>query len=124
MAVSQNKTGQQGPQGDAGPAGPPIVNTSSYASPSVITTAITIPADQRARLFVKGSGAVVDPTLGAGSGTQELFLLGCNDTDTIELNTASNLILNGAIVLKDKTQLALHWVSGLNKWVEASRNEI
>jgi len=102
-----------------------LVETGSYSSPQLITTTIAIPTDMRSRVYVKGSsGAVVNPTLGSGSSTKEMHLFGASDTNTVELNTASNLILSGKIILKDKTQLCLHWIAGLNKWVEAFRNEI
>jgi len=109
----------------SGNGGGQIVATSSYASPSSISTSISIPTDIRARVYLVGSGGpVVDPTLGTGSTGQELFLFGTSDTNTVELNDASNLKLSGPIVIKDTTEICLHWIDGLNKWVEASRNEI
>lgn len=117
MATSQRK--------NAVIAGGTIVETGSFGSPVSITTSISIPTDGRARKFVIGSpGAVVDPTLGSGSGTQELYLVGTHDTNTVELNSVSNLVLNGKIILKNGTQLVLHWVPGVSKWYEAGRNEI
>lgn len=102
-----------------------IVNTGSYASPSLISTDITIPTDNRARVFVKGDpGAVTDPTLGSGTGTQELYLFGTDDTNTVRLDTVSNLVLSGAVILRNGTQLVLQWIDGLNKWYEVNRNEI
>lgn len=102
-----------------------IVDTSSYGSPSLITSSITVPSDNRARVFIKGNSApVVDPTLGSGTGSQELHLFGTDNTNTVELNSTSNLLLSGKIIIRLGTYLLLHWVSGLNKWVEVSRNEI
>ena len=122
--ISIIEVGTQGPSGPAGP-GALIIETGSYASPQLITSSIAIPLDARARIYIKGSsGPVVDPSLGNGSGTQELYLFGTSDTNTVQLDSASNLKLDGEIVLRDKTQLCLHWIQGLNKWVEAGRNEI
>lgn len=104
----------------------PIVDTGDYNTPTLISTTISIPTDIRARLYVKGNGGpVTDPTLGSGTATQELYLFGTDDTNTVQLDTASNLILSGPIVLKNYTQLILNWIPApLSKWVEASRNEI
>lgn len=100
-----------------------LVSTSSWASPSTITTTITIPSDLMARLYIVGSGAVVDPTLGSGATDQVLYLMSTSNTNSVELNTASNLILTGKIIMKQYTILCLHWIAGLDKWVEESRNE-
>lgn len=117
--------GIQGPAGDSGSGGGgAIVDTGSYSSPVSITTSITIPTDGRARKFVQGSGAVIDPTLGSGTTTQEIFLFGVSNTNTIELNSTTNLLLSGKIILKLGTMLSLQWVPGLLKWVEVTRNEI
>lgn len=118
------ETGPQGPQGEAGSGGQ-ITDSGSYASPNLITTAIDAPASFKQRTFIQGSsGAVVDPTLGNGSASYELFLFGCSDTNTVELNSTTNLLLNGPIVLKLGSLLYLQWITGLAKWVEVSRNEI
>ncbi len=111
--------------GGTAEGGGDIVDTSSYASPSLITTTISIPTDIRARKFVAGSpGAVVAPTLAAGALGQELFLFGTNDANTVELNSSGNLFLNGPAVLRDKSIICLHWIADLTAWVEAYRNEI
>lgn len=101
-----------------------IYDESSWASPTTITTAIAAPTRNRTRRFVVGSGAVVDPNLGNGADANEFHLVGTSNTNTVELNSTTNLLLSGAIVLKLGSYLLLHWVSGLNKWVEVSRNEI
>jgi hypothetical protein len=108
----------------SGSSGSPIVDTGSFASPAVITTTVAVPVDLRARIFLVGSGAVVNPTLGAGASAQELHIYGTSNTNTVELNSASNLLLSGKIILKNGTYLLLHWITGLDKWVEVSRNEI
>ncbi len=107
------------------PIGGEIVDTGSYSSPQDVSTAITVPADLRARIFVVGDGApVVDPSLGSGATSQELFIVGTDDTNSVELNSTANLVLSGPIVLKAHTLLALQWVPGPDVWVEVSRNEI
>jgi hypothetical protein len=104
----------------------PIVDTGDYGTPTLISTSIPVPTDIRARLYIAGNGApVVDPTIANGSATQELYLFGTNDTNTVQLDSAANLILVGPILLKNKTQLILNWIPiPLAAWVEASRNEI
>lgn len=102
-----------------------IVDTASWVSPTLITTTITVPANQRARMFLAGNGgAVVGPTLSDGSGTKELFLVGTSNSATIELNSTTNLLLSGKIILRQGTILSLQWVAGLVKFVEVGRNEI
>lgn len=111
--------------GGGGAGGGQIIDDNSYGSPLAVSTAIAIPADIRSRVFVVGdAGPAVDPTLGNGATGQELFLFGTDDTDTVELNDALNLKLSGPLVLRDGTIATLHWIDGLDKWVEASRNEI
>lgn len=108
-----------------GAGGGEIVDSSSYASPTSISTSVSIPTDIRSRLYITGNaGPVVNPTLGTGATGQELFLFGTSDSNTVELNSTTNLLLSGPIVLKDGSIMCLHWIDGLNKWVEASRNEI
>lgn len=102
-----------------------IIDNNSYGAPLAISTTITIPADIRSRVFVIGNSApIVDPLLTNGTTGQELFLFGTDNTNTIELNDASNLLLSGSVILKLGTILTLHWIDGLGKWVEVSRNEI
>lgn len=120
-------TGATGPQGPQGDPGPPIVNTSSFSSPSTISGAITVPSDQRAQLFVKGNAALTTVTsIGNGTGTQELYLVGCDDSAKVELpkTALSNVVLSGVWYGGAHSVLKLHWITGLNKWVEAFRNEI
>lgn len=106
-------------------AGTPIVETGSFSSPQIITTNVAVPSDNRARIFIKSNaGAVINPSLGNGSNTQELHIEGVSNTDTVELNSTTNLLLSGKIIFKQGTYLLLHWVSSISKWVEVSRNEI
>lgn len=109
----------------SGSGGGQIAESGSYASPNLITTAISVATNPRLRLFLQGSaGAVVDPTLANGTQYQELFLFGCNDTNTVELNSTTNVQLSGPMVLRLGSILYLQWITGLAKWVEVSRNEI
>lgn len=118
MAVSLRK-------GSGSGGGAPIVDTGSFASPQSVTSSISVPADARARIYLKGSGGPsVNPSLGNGTNTQELHIYGASDTDTVSLGSAVNLILSGSIVLKNGTYLLLHWIPNISKWIEVSRNEI
>lgn len=118
--------GPTGPTGPTGPAGPPIVETSSYASPSTISGAITVPSDQRAKLYIKGSGALTTATsIGNGTGTQEFYLVGTNDSFKLKLpKTFSNMVLSGEWDAGAGSLLCMHWTQGVNTWIEAHRNEI
>lgn len=102
-----------------------IVETGSYSSPSLITSSIPIPSNGRARIFVKGSsGAVVDPTLANGTGTQELYILCVDNTNSVQIDSASNIKLSGTWLGKAGSELCLHWIPSLTSWLEAGRNEI
>lgn len=152
MAVSQNKLGQPGPQGPAGangaqgiqgiqgvagadgaagatgatgPAGPPIVETNSFSAPATITGAITVPADQRAQLFVKGNAALTTVTsISNGTGTQELYIIGTDAAAKIKMTALANLILSGEWQGSVNSILKLHWIVSATKWIEVGRNEI
>jgi hypothetical protein len=118
-------TGPEGPAGPAGAAGPPIVNTGTYASPTVISGTITVPSDQRARVFITADQALRPVTsIGNGSGTQELYLYGVSGSLRVQLTNLSNLVLSGEWQSATDSQLCLHWITGASKWVEAGRNEI
>lgn len=115
---------------EPGPQGPPgsssgLVEHGSYASPTLISSSIPVPTDLRSRVYIKGNGApATDPSLANGLQGQELYLFGCDDTNNVELDSTTNLLLSGEIVIKNGTEILLHWIPGLNKWVEAGRNEI
>lgn len=120
----QGEQGEEGPQGPAGSGGQ-ITDSGSYASPVQISSAIAAPTSFKQRTFVEGDGGpVVDPAIGNGAASYELFLFGCSDTNTVELNSTTNLLLSGPIVLKLGTILSLQWITGLSKYVEVARNEI
>lgn len=101
-----------------------LVGTGTWGSPTLISTAITTPSQQRAVMFLAGNGGpVTNPTISVGATLRELFLVGTNDTDYIDLdNTVANLLLNGGIRLKSGTILHLLWVATLGAWVEVTRN--
>lgn len=102
-----------------------IVETGSWSSPSLITTTISVPGSQRAKIYIKGNGVPVSALIGSGSGTQELYLVTTDSTNTITLtNYLSNVMLSGTWYGKQGSMICLHWTQGLNKWVEAHRNEI
>ena len=111
--------------GAGGGGGSDIVESGSYASPNSITSTLNFPTNLKVRSYIQGStGPVVNPTLENGELLQEVFLFGCSDTNTVELNSTTNLLLSGPIVLRLGSMLSLQWISELEKWVEVSRNEI
>lgn len=118
--------GPPGPQGPTGPSGPAIVDTGSFGSPIVITSTIAIPVNQRARIFIKGaSGGTTNPTLGNGTGTQELWLLCVSTTDFVQLpKTQSNVVQSGGYHLVQYSEIYYQWIAGANVWLEGARNEI
>lgn len=127
VAGANGTNGTDGADGADGADGPPIVNTSSYSSPTTVSGAITVPSDQRAQLFIQGAAALTTiSSLTNGSGTQELYLVGTNDLAKLELpkSALSNVQLSGVWYAAAGSMLKLHWISGLNKWLEAYRNEI
>lgn len=104
-----------------------IVDTGSYGSPQSVSNsaAITVPGSQRGRIYVIGNGgAVTGVTIGAGSGTEELYIIGTSSTDTVQMVSSTNIQLSGTITFNQGTMLSLQWVTGLSKWLEVTRNEI
>lgn len=122
--------GDPGADGADGADGPPIVEISSYGSPTLLAAAAAIGAqtNQRERRYVRGSsGAVTGITISAPADTSktwELYLEGVSDTNTAQLISSTNVLLNGTLVLRDGTICCLHWNPGRNKYVEAYRNGI
>lgn len=116
--------GPQGPVGPPGPSGGSITDVGTRSLPVLITSAIASPVNQRQRSFISGNaGPVLNPTLGTGSGTQEWWLFTTNDTNTVSLNNASNLLLSGEWIGRNGSMLLLIWDNN-SMWVEAARNEI
>lgn len=104
-----------------------IVDTGSYGSPQTVagSGSITVPGSQRGRIYIAStSGAVTGVTIGAGSGTEELYIVGTSSTNTVQMISSTNIQLSGTIVFNQGTLLSLQWVSGLSKWLEVCRNEI
>lgn len=104
-----------------------IVDTGSYGSPQTVAGSgnIAVPASQRGRIYLKSTGgAVSGVTISTSSGTTELFIVGADAVNTVQLDSGTNILLSGAIVFTAGTMLSLQWVSGLSKWLEVSRNEI
>lgn len=104
-----------------------IVDTGSYGSPQTIagSGSISVPGSQRGRIFIASTGgAVSGVTIGAGSGTEELYIVGTDSTNTVQMVSSGNIQLSGMITFNQGTMLYLEWVPGLNKWLEVSRNEI
>lgn len=103
-----------------------IVESSSWSSPTSLANAATIsaPTKNREKRHIVSTGGAIVVTLADGSGTKELYLVGTHATNTVELDSGSNVLLSGAWVGGLGALLCLHWTAGLNKWVEAHRNEL
>lgn len=116
-----------GSGGGGGGGSGAIVDTGTYGSPQTVgnNAALTIPTDQRARIFIASTGgAVTGITIPAGSGTKELYIVGTSFTNTVQIVSATGTQLSGTIVFNQNTMLSLQWVPGLAKWLEVARNEI
>ncbi len=123
--VATIHNGPKGDTGPQGPVGPPIVDTGSYVSPTIISGAVTVPADGRARIYLKGNSAATTITsIGNGSGTQELYILTVDSSHAVILNSLSNVFLRGEWYGSNFSEICLHWINGASTWVEAGRNEI
>lgn len=110
-----------------GGGGGELVEDSSWASPTSLANSaeITAPSDTRSVRHVVGNGgARTGITIATGSDTQELWLVGTSDTNTVGMISSANVLLSGAITLRAGTVLMLKWTAGLNKWLETGRNEI
>lgn len=104
-----------------------IVDTGSYGSPQTVagSAAITVPGSQRGRIYIASTGgAVTGVTIGTGSGTEELYIVGTSSTNTVQMASSTNIQLSGTITFNQGTMLSLQWVPGLAKWLEVTRNEI
>lgn len=113
-------------------SGKPAV-TGTKASPSAIVAGTGIAFAGVARdffhtWFIQGSGGAVDvsanPQIAAGTAVgQKLRLIGCSDTNTVNLNDGTGLKLSAADrLLSEYSVLELEW-DGSN-WVEAGWNNI
>ena len=105
-----------------------FVVTSTRASPTAITAGGGITAADVGREihFIQGdSGAVditVDPQISVGTVVgHQLILIGRSDVNTVKLDDATGLALNGNIILGEGQVLALVW-DGTN-WLEQYRKE-
>ncbi len=116
---------QEGIQGPVGPPGPAIVNENPFAFPYMLAddAELTVGPEDVLRQFVEGLLGPITFTITDGEGTQVLYLFGTNNTNYAEL-VGDNIILSGRAVLKQYSQIELHWIEGLDHWVEAGRNEI
>jgi len=102
--------------------------TGSAGAPQAITAAGGIAftgSDYFNMWFVQGSGGPVDlsanPQIAAGSVVgQRLLLRGCSNTNTVKLEDATGLLLNGECILSLGSMIELFW-SG-STWDEISRN--
>ncbi len=103
-----------------------IVEISSWSSPTSLANAATIsaPTKNREKRYLVSSGGAVVVTIANGSNTKELYLVGTHDTNTVEIDSSSNVVLSGPWVGKLGSMICLHWTQGLNKYIEAHRNEI
>lgn len=110
--------------GPPGPSGA-IVSTGAYLAPIVTEGTVQVPADGRAQLFLRGDAAVTMVTaLEDGSGTQELYIVGTDDSRKFQLNDLSNLKLSGPWRAKAGSMIKLQWIDDAQFWLEETRNEI
>lgn len=108
-----------------------MVNVSgSLASPNTIQAAFGIGFTgsywHNDWYVVSNGGAIslsANPQIQAGSRVgQRLDLIGTSDTDSVQLNHGTGLVLNGPCILKSGSVLMLRW-DGTN-WVERGRSDI
>lgn len=117
MAVSLKKnTGSGG-------GGTSLVEEGSWSSPNIVSSSVGISSGLYLRHFLKSNSGAATGTMPSGVSLQRVELVGTSDTDTLEL-TGSNLMLSGPMVLKLGSRITLDWITGLEKWVEESRNEM
>lgn len=99
----------------------------SHASPSSIAGSGTIAftaTSQRIKKYVQGSGGAQtagDIQAGTSDG-QELLLIGCSNTNTLTIDSATHIICKGTCVLGDNDNILFNWDNGQTKWVEQSRS--
>ncbi len=109
-----------------GPPGPPLKDVGTRILPSVVTATIAAPLYRRQRSFITGSGGpVFNPVIAnpSDNGAWELFLFCTDDTNSVTLESGTNLQLSGQWIGGNGSILALQW-DGQSQYVEASRNEI
>lgn len=122
--------GADGADGTNGAAGPPIVEINTYGAPSLLETsgAVPAPVNQRERRYIRGNvGAKTGLTIAAPADmtrTWELELVGVNDTNYAQFVSSANVLLSGTWVAKLGSISIFHWLPGLNRYVEATRNGI
>jgi hypothetical protein len=121
-------TGTDGEGAWAAAGGGALVATGTFAAPSAIVagTGVAYVEGQNARQiwFVEGSGGAVDisanPQIAAATTLgRELILYGCSDTNTVLLEDATGLVLNGPMTLYAHSMISFLW-NGSN-WSEMWR---
>jgi len=100
----------------------------SYSSPAALSNGgtIAIGSGKMKRVFIKGNGTqAVDPVLPDGAAGKSIMLF-CTDTahGVIMHDTANLKLYGGEWEAIDCSLVILDWVTGLNKWVERSRNNV
>lgn len=109
---------------NTGPDNGTIVDTGTYASPITVTATLTVPSDQRARWFIKANASLTAvTTISNGSGTQELRIVGTDNSFVSQFTALSNLVLSGEFRARAGSSIDLNWVPGSNFWLEVGRNE-
>lgn len=98
----------------------------TVGSPTAISAAggITPLGAIREIIFVESDGGAVtvtaDPPIAAGTFVgQELTIIGTSDTDTIQIDDAAGLNLNGTVIIEDGQVLNLLWIGSV--WLETFR---
>lgn len=114
--------------GGGGGGGGAMVVSGTRGLPNNITAVGGIsfaPGTQRNKIYVQGSGGAVDitaiPQIQAGTiDGQEMLVCGRSDTNTVQLDNGTGLVLNGGALLGVDDCISLSWDTV--NWVEISRN--
>lgn len=109
-----------------GPPGPPLVDVGTRLIPIGVTTLIAAPVTRRQRSFIVGSdGPSMNPAISnpIDNGAWELYLFCTDNTDTVTLESQSNIQLSGQWIGSNGSVLYLQW-DGNSMYVEGGRNEI
>lgn len=110
--------------GGAGGGGLSIKSNQTLSAAATITLA----GNGRQLIRVQGNGGAitVNATTGVTAGTKdgiELRLQGLSDANTVQIDTAGNMRVNGTCVLGQGDILDLQWDNSDAKWTEVSRSE-
>lgn len=107
---------------------PVVVAPPSAVQAIAASGTVTIdPTRQRNTTFVAGNAAAitVDPVTGITNGTfdgQECVIVGMDDTNTVTLDSAGNVEINGSVTLGYHDSITLLWDNTNAVWFELARS--